>query len=158
MCTKPTSGHNLAFLIWAYSSGRALTRTTCPNDFTWAPARPKQTDKGEPSKRAPRTCTKPIVSQLSIFDTGSFAWVCPRLNDAPNELTRTPSNDPPERFYMGTRMTQTNRQGRVGQMSCTNVHKANLGSQLSIFNTGRFTRACPCLNDSPERVDIDALK
>jgi len=31
-------------------------------------------------------------------------------------------------------------QGRAGQMSCTKVHKANLGSQLSIFDMGSFAR------------------
>jgi len=67
----------------------------------------------------------------------------------PNELTWTPSNDLPERFYMGARTTETKGQGRAGQTSCTNVHKANLGSQLSIFDTGA---------PSPERVDTDALK
>jgi len=46
----------------------------------------------------------------------------------PNELTRTPSNEPPERFYMGARTTETKPQGSVGQTSCMNVHKANLGS------------------------------
>jgi len=51
----------------------------------------------------------------------------------PNELTRMPSNDPTERFYVGVHMTETNPQGRAGQTSCTNMHKANLGSQLSIF-------------------------
>jgi len=44
----------------------------------------------------------------------------------PNELTWTPPNDPPERFYMGARTTETKAQGRAGKMSCTNVHKANL--------------------------------
>jgi len=53
-----------------------------------------------------------------------------------NELTWIPSNDPPELFYMGARTTETKGQGRVGQTSCTNVHKANLQSQLSIFHTG----------------------
>jgi len=50
-----------------------------------------------------------------------------------NELTWTPSNDLTERFYVGARMTETKPQGRAGKMSYTNVHKANLGSQLSIF-------------------------
>jgi len=70
-----------------------------------------------------------LGSQLSIFYTGLFAWARPR----PNELTRTPLNDPPERFYMGTRTTETKEQVRAEQMSCTNMHKANLVSQLSIF-------------------------
>jgi len=56
----------------------------------------------------------------------------------PNELTRMPSNDPTEQSYMGTRTTETKPQGRAGQTSYTNVHKANLGSQLSIFDTGSF--------------------
>jgi len=79
-----------------------------------------------------------LRSQLNIFDTGSFA----RATHL-NELTRTPSNDPTERFYMGTRTTETKTQGRVGKMSCTNVHKANLGSQLSVFDTGSFVRERP---------------
>jgi len=56
-----------------------------------------------------------------------------------SDLTQTPSDDPPERFYVGARMTQANRQGRAGKTSCTNMHKANLGSQLSIFDMGSFT-------------------
>jgi len=43
-------------------------------------------------------------------------------------------------------------------MSCTNVHKSNLASQLNIFYTSSFTRARPRLNDPPEQVDTDALK
>jgi len=75
-----------------------------------------------------------------------------------NELTRTPSNDLPERFYVDARMTETKPQGRARQMSCTNMHKANLGSKLSIFYMGSFTWARPCPNDPPERVDTDAPK
>jgi hypothetical protein len=86
-----------------------------------------------------------LGSQLSIFDTGSFA-----RNDRPHTA---PSNDPPERVHTGALKrpapTETNRQGRAGQTSCTNVHKANLGSQLSIFDTGSFARVRP--NDPPER-------
>ena len=74
-----------------------------------------------------------------------------------------PSNDPPERVHTGAlkrpaRMTETNRQGRAGQMSCTNVHKANLGSQLSNFDTGSFARARPRPNDPPKRFQMGALK
>ena len=43
-------------------------------------------------------------------------------------------------------------------MSCTIMHKANLGSQLRIFDTSSFAWASPCLNNPPERVDTDALK
>ena len=66
-----------------------------------------------------------------------------------NELTWTPSNHSPERFYMDAHTTKTKGQGSVGKTSCTNVHKANLGSQLSIFDAGV---------PSPEQVDTDALK
>jgi len=76
----------------------------------------------------------------------------------PNELTRTPSHDPLELFYMDAHTTETKGQGRAGKTSCTNMHKANLRSQLSIFDTGSFTRARPHSYDSPERVDTDALK
>ena len=92
-----------------------------------------------------------LGSQLSIFDMGSFARARPRRND------------PPEGVHTGAlkrpaRTTEMNRQGRVGKTSCTNVHKANLGSQLSIFDTGSFAQARPRLNDPPERVHTGALK
>ena len=74
----------------------------------------------------------------------------------PNELKWTPSNNSPERIYMGARMTKTKLEGRAEQTSCTNMHKANPRSQLSIFDTGSFARARPHLNDPSERVDTDA--
>jgi len=43
-------------------------------------------------------------------------------------------------------------------MSCTNVHKANLESQLTLFDTGSFTQACRQPNKLPKRADTDALK
>jgi len=84
----------------------------------------------------------------------------------PNELTWMPSNDLPEGFYIGSCTTETKPQGRTKKTSCMNVHKANLGSQLSIFDTGSFAWACPRpneltrmpSNDLPERVDTDTLK
>jgi len=75
-----------------------------------------------------------------------------------NELTQTPTNDPTERFYMGARTTETKPQGRAEKTSCMNVHKANIGSQLSISDMVSFAGARPCSNDPPERVDTDALK
>jgi hypothetical protein len=143
-CTKPTSGHNLAFLIRpsperpARTSSPGRPRTTRPNDppervHTGALKRPaRTTHPNDPPERPTRTTR-------------------------PNDFTRAPSNDPPERFFMGARTTETNRQGRAGQTSCTNVHKANLGSQLSIFDTAlarttrpnEFSRAPS--NDPPER-------
>ena len=59
---------------------------------------------------------------------------------------------------MGALTTETKPQGRVGQTSCTNMHKANLGSQLSIFDMGLFAWAHTRPNDPPEQVDMDALK
>jgi len=96
-----------------------------------------------------------LRSQLSIFDMGSFVHA---QMTRPSELTRTPSNDPPEQICMGARRTETKQQGRAGKMSCTNMHKANLGSQLSIFDTGLFARVHPCLNNPLESVHTDALK
>jgi hypothetical protein len=71
-CTKPTSGHNLAFLIRARPPGRALARTTRPNEFNRAPSndppeRPRRSDKGEPGKRAARACTKPTSGHNLAF-------------------------------------------------------------------------------------------
>jgi len=50
-----------------------------------------------------------LESQLSIFDTASFAWVALTQTTRPNGLTRMPSNDPPERIYMGDCTTQMKR-------------------------------------------------
>jgi hypothetical protein len=159
-CTKPTSGHNLAFLIRARPPGRALARTTRPNEFNRAPSndppeRPKRSDKGEPGKRAARACTKPTSGHNLAFLI--------RARPRPARTARPRPNDPPERVQPGAlkrpaRTTETKRQGRAGQTSCTSVHKANLGSQLSIFDTGSSARARPRPNDPPERVHPGALK
>jgi hypothetical protein len=101
-CTKPTSGHNLAFLIRARSPGRALARTTRPNEFTRAPSndppeRPKRSDKGEPGKRAARTCTKPTSGHnLAFLIRARSPGRALARTTRPNEFTRAPSNDPPE--------------------------------------------------------------
>jgi hypothetical protein len=106
-CTKPTSGHNLAFLIWARSPGRALARTTHPNEFTqvpsndppndfaWALERPKRSDKGEPGKRAARTCTKPTSGHNLAFliwarSPGRALARTSSHGRASNEFTRAP--------------------------------------------------------------------
>ena len=65
----------------------------------------------------------------------------------PNELTWMPSNDPPKRFYMGACKTETKPQGRAKKMSYTCVHKANLGSKISIFDIGSFAWAHPRPNE-----------
>jgi hypothetical protein len=116
----------------------ALARTTRLNEFTRAPSNdpPERVHTGA-LKRPART-THPNDPPDRVH---TVALKRPARTTHPNEFTRAPSNDPPERFFMGARTTETNRQGRVGQTSCTNVHKANLGSQLSIFHTGCFARA-----------------
>jgi hypothetical protein len=125
-CTKPTSGHNLAFLIRARPPGRALARTTRPNEFKPAPSndppeRPKRSDKGEPGKRAARACTKPTSGHnLAFLIRARSPGRALARTTRPNEFTRAPSNDPPER-------PKRSDTGRAGQTSCTSVHKANLG-------------------------------
>ena len=59
---------------------------------------------------------------------------------------------------MGARTTEMKGQERAWKMSCMNVHKANLESQLSIFDMGLFARVRPHPNDPPKRVDMDTLK
>jgi hypothetical protein len=140
------------------SSARARPRPNDPPERVHAGAlkRPARTTETKRQGRAGQTsCTSVhkanLGSQLSIFDTGSSARARPR------------PNDPPERVHAGAikrtaRTTETKRQGRAGQTSCTSVHKANLGSQLSIFDTGSSARARPRPNDPPERVHAGALK
>jgi len=53
-----------------------------------------------------------------------------------NEFTRMPSNNPPERVYMGAHTIEMKAQEKVRQTSYTNVHNAHTRSQLSIFDTG----------------------
>jgi hypothetical protein len=142
---KANLGHNLAFLIRARPPGRAY-RPNDPPERVHAGAlkRPARTTETKQQGRAGQTsCTSVhkanLGSQLSIFDTGSSARARPR----PNE---------PERVHAGAlkrpaRTTETKRQGRAGQTSCTSVHKANLGSQLSIFDTGSSARARPRPNE-----------
>ena len=104
-------------------------------------------------------CTKPTLGQyLAFFIRARSPRHALAQTTLPNDLTRTPSNDLPERINMGILMTETKPQGKAGQTSCTNVHKTNLGSQHSIFNTDSFARARPRLDDPPEQVDMDALK
>jgi hypothetical protein len=152
-CTKPTSGHNLAFLIRARPPGRALARTTRLNEFTRAPSNdpPERVHPGA-LKRPARTSShgRPQTTRPNEFTRA------PSKTTLPNEFTWVPTNDPLERFFMGARTTETTRQGRTGQTSCTNVHKANLESQLSIFDMALARTTRP--NDPPERVHTGALK
>jgi len=121
------------------------------NDFTWVLTRGKRSHKEELGKQAKRMCTK-LTSGLNL----AFLILAhsPRRALAQttrlNELTRTPSNDLLELFYMGACTTETKPQGGAGQTCYTNMHKANLRSQLGIFYMGLFARARPCPNDPPE--------
>jgi hypothetical protein len=161
--TSCTSVHkaNLGSQLSIFDTGSSARARPRPNDppervQPGALKRPARTTETKRQGRAGQTsCTSVhkanLGSQLSIFDTGSSARARPR------------PNDPPERVQPGTlkrpaRTTETKRQGRAGQTSCTSVHKANLGSQLSIFDTGSSARARPRPNDPPERVQPGALK
>jgi hypothetical protein len=145
---------------------------TRPNDFAWAPERPKRSDKGEPGKRAARTCTKPTSGHnLAFFDTGSFARARPRRTTRtthPNEFTWVPSNDPPERFCMGARTTETNDKGEPGKRAARTCTKPTSGHNLAFLIRARspgraldrttsqneFTRTPS--NDPPERFCMGA--
>jgi len=148
-CKKPTSGHNLAFFdTGSFARVRprptrlnAFTRTTRPNEFKRAPSNdsPKRRDKGEPGKRAARTCKKPTSGHnLAFFDTGSFARVRPRttrLNEftrttRPNEFKRAASNESPKRRDKG-------EPGKRAARTCT---KPTSGHNLAFFDTGPFAR------------------
>jgi hypothetical protein len=135
-CTKPTSGHNLAFLIRARSPGRALARTTRPNEFTRAPSndppeRPKRTDKGEPGKRAARTCTKPTSGHnLAFLIRARSPGRALARTTRPNEFTRAPSNDPPER----PKRTDKGEPGKRAARTCT---KPTSGHNLAFLIRAR---------------------
>jgi hypothetical protein len=161
--TSCTSVHkaNLGSQLSIFDTGSSARARPRPNDppervQPGALKRPAQTTETKRQGRAGQTsCTSVhkanLGSQLSIFDTGSSARARPR------------PNDPPERVQPGAlkrpaRTTETKRQGRAGQTSCTSVHKSNLGSQLSIFDTGSSARARPRPNDPPVRVQPGALK
>jgi hypothetical protein len=161
--TSCTSVHkaNLGSQLSIFDTGSSARARPRPNDppervQPGALKRPARTTETKRQGRAGQTSYTSVHkanlgSQLSIFDTGSSARARPR------------PNDPPERVQPGAlkrpaRTTETKRQGRAGQTSCTSVHKANLGSQLSIFDTGSSARARPRPNDPPERVQPGALK
>jgi len=117
-------------LEWVYIDALAWpTWTTRLNELIWSPSNdpPKRVymgthttimkGQGRAWKRAVWTCTKPTLGQNLAF----FIWACSLGHTLthlvwmtrPNELTQKPSNDPPERIYMGTHMTETKGQGRA---------------------------------------------
>src|SRR6202043_2281062 len=116
MCTKPTSGHNLAFFdTGSFARVRPrptrlneFTRTSHPNDSARTPSNdsPKRTDKGEPGKQAARTCTKPTSGHnLAFFDTGSFAR--PTLTSSPNPPAHTSSHAHPQTTHPNERTRES---------------------------------------------------
>jgi hypothetical protein len=161
--TSCTSVHkaNLGSQLSIFDTGSSARARPRPNDppervQPGALKRPARTTETKRQGRAGQTsCTSVhkanLGSQLSIFDTGSSARARPRPNDPPEQVQ-------PGALKRPARTTETKRQGRAGQTSCTSVHKANLGSQLSIFDTGSSARARPRPNDPPERVQPGALK
>jgi len=158
---KANLGSKLGIFDWAHLPVPTVARMTRLNELTRTPSNdlPEQSDKGELGKRATQTCTNPTSGHKLAFLILAHSPGCALAQTTrPNELTRTPSNDPPERIYMGACMTETKPQGRAKQTSSTNMHKANPGSQLSIFYTGSFSHMRPRQNDPPERANMDALK
>jgi len=59
---------------------------------------------------------------------------------------------------MGARTTKMKPQGRVGQTSYTNMHKANVGSRLSIFDTGPSAWVRPHPNELTRTPSYDLPK
>jgi len=152
-CIKPTSGNNLSFLIRARLLGRTPAQTTRPNELRWMPSSnpperfymgarmTKMKRKGRARQTSYTNVHKAnLRSQLSIFDTGSFPWARPHPNDPLERVDMDGLKRP-------AHMTETKRQGRAKKTSCTNMHKANLGSQLNIFDIGSFTRVRPHPNE-----------
>jgi hypothetical protein len=135
-CTKPTSGHNLAFLIRARPPGRALARTTRPNKFNRAPSndppeRPRRSDKGEPGKRAARACTKPTSGHnLAFLIRARPPGRALAQTTRRNEFTRAPSNDPPER----PKRSDKGEPGKRAARACT---KPTSGHNLAFLIRAR---------------------
>jgi hypothetical protein len=155
-CTKPTSGHNLAFLIRARPPGRALARTTRPNEFNRAPSndppeRPKRSDKGEPGKRAARACTKPTSGHnLAFLIRARPPGRALARTTRPNEFTRAPSNDPPERPTRTTRESRANELHDVpNDPVTTSLYGRRPERPARTTRPNEFTRAPS--NDPPER-------
>jgi hypothetical protein len=88
----------------ARTSSHGRPQTTRPNDFAWAPERPKRSDKGEPGKRAARTCTKPTSGH-------NLAFLIRNDSSSPGSPQTTTS---PERVHTGAlkRPARTSLHGR----------------------------------------------
>jgi hypothetical protein len=94
---------NLGSQLSIFHTGSLARAHPRPNEFAWAPERPKRSHKGEPIKRAARTCRKPTSGHnLAFLIRGSLARARPR------------PNDPPERVHTGAlkRPTRTILHGR----------------------------------------------
>jgi len=146
MSCKNMHKANLGSQLRIFDMGSFARGRPRPNEPTRTPSNDplERSDKGEPGKGAARACTKPTSGHnLAFFIRACSPGRALTQKTRPNELTQTPLYDPTERFYMGTRMTEMKPQGRVGQRSCTNVHKATLESQLRIFDTHSFGQVRP---------------
>ena len=89
---------NLGSQLSIFDTGSLARARPHPNEFAWAPERPKRSHKGESGKRAARMCTKPTLGHNLAFliRARSPGHALARMT-RPNEFTRAPSNDPPER-------------------------------------------------------------
>ena len=88
------------------------TRTTRPNGFTGAPSndppeRHKRSDKGEPGKRAARTCTKPTLGHNLAFLIRAHSPRC--------TLARTSSHGRPQTTRPNDRNEPT-RESRANEL------------------------------------------
>jgi hypothetical protein len=110
---------NLGSQLSIFYTGSLARARPRPNEFAWAPARPKRSDKGEPGKRAARTSTKPTSGHnLAFFDTGSFARARPRPNDPP-ERVHTDALKRPTRTILHGRPNDRNeatRESRANEL------------------------------------------
>jgi len=95
MCTRPTPGHHLAFLIHALIPGSTLTWNNQLNEFTWAPSnkRTEQVYMGA----LKWTIQTSLHGWPQMTQTREFTWEM----TSPNEIPQAPSNNPPEWFYIG---------------------------------------------------------
>ena len=160
---KANLGSQLSIFDTGHSPEHAITRTAHLPTVTWTPPNDpheqfymgahmtKMKGQGGDGKTSCTNMHKSkIRSQLRIFDTGSFSRARPHPKNSPKRVDTDALKRPARMILHGRLHDRTKGQGRAGKTSCTNVHKANLGSQLSIFDMGSFTRAHPHSNDLPK--------
>jgi len=68
----------------------------------------------------------------------------------PNKLTWTPSNDLPERVYMGTHTTEMKGEGGASEQAARTCTKPTLGHKLAFFIWAHVPGHALTLNDPPK--------